>query len=84
MANALSKLAGASFVKTSTGFGQGGATVEDVALMRRIVGNQMGVKASGGVRSSDDVKKMATAGANRVGASASVAIVTGQRSTSHY
>ena len=80
----LSKLAGASFVKTSTGFGQGGATVEDVALMRRIVGNQMGVKASGGVRSSDDVKKMATAGANRVGASASVAIVTGQRSTSHY
>jgi deoxyribose-phosphate aldolase len=73
----LSKLAGAAFVKTSTGFGKGGATVEDVALMRRIVGPELGVKASGGVRTADDVLKMAQAGANRIGASASVAIVTG-------
>jgi deoxyribose-phosphate aldolase len=73
----LSKLAGAAFVKTSTGFGKGGATVEDVALMRKIVGGDIGVKASGGVRTAEDVLKMAQAGANRVGASASVAIVTG-------
>src|SRR5437868_8670244 len=73
----LSKLAGAAFVKTSTGFGKGGATVEDVALMRRVVGPDLGVKASGGVRTADDVVKMAQAGANRIGASASVAIVTG-------
>ena len=73
----LSKLAGAAFVKTSTGFGKGGATVEDVALMRRIVGPDIGVKASGGVRTADDVIKMAQAGANRIGASASVAIVSG-------
>jgi deoxyribose-phosphate aldolase len=73
----LSKLAGAAFVKTSTGFGKGGATVEDVALMRRIVGPDIGVKASGGVRTAEDVIKMAQAGANRIGASASVAIVTG-------
>jgi len=73
----LSKLAGAAFVKTSTGFGKGGATVEDVALMRRIVGPGIGVKASGGVRTAEDAIKMAQAGANRLGASASVAIVTG-------
>jgi len=73
----LSKLAGAAFVKTSTGFGKGGATVEDVALMRRIVGPDLGVKASGGVRTAEDVVKMAQAGANRIGASASVAIVSG-------
>ncbi len=73
----LSKLAGAAFVKTSTGFGKGGATVEDVELMRRIVGGDVGVKASGGVRTAEDVLKMAQAGANRVGASASVAIVSG-------
>lgn len=73
----LSKLAGAAFVKTSTGFGKGGATVEDVALMRSIVGGDVGVKASGGVRTAEDVVKMAQAGANRIGASASVAIVTG-------
>jgi deoxyribose-phosphate aldolase len=73
----LSKLAGAAFVKTSTGFGKGGATVEDVALMRRIVGAGMGVKASGGVRTSADAERMAMAGANRIGASASVAIVSG-------
>ncbi|HET6613811.1 MAG TPA: deoxyribose-phosphate aldolase [Kofleriaceae bacterium] len=75
---AMAKLAGAAFVKTSTGFGKGGATVEDVTLMRRIVGAEMGVKASGGVRSTDDAVKMAQAGATRIGASASVAIVTGQ------
>jgi deoxyribose-phosphate aldolase len=74
----LAKLAGAAFVKTSTGFGKGGATVEDVSLMRRLVGAEMGVKASGGVRTADDAAKMALAGANRIGASASVAIVTGQ------
>ena len=74
----LSKLAGAAFVKTSTGFGKGGATAEDVALMRRLVGADMGVKASGGVRTRADAENMAKAGANRIGASASVAIVTGQ------
>jgi len=73
----MSKLAGAHFVKTSTGFGPGGATVEDIALMRKLVGPDMGVKASGGVRTREDVEKMALAGANRIGASASVAIVTG-------
>lgn len=73
----LSKLAGAAFVKTSTGFGKGGATVEDIALMRRIVGSEIGVKASGGVRTAEDAIRMAAAGANRLGASASVAIVTG-------
>src|SRR5689334_3033633 len=74
---ALSKPAGAAFVKTSTGFAKGGATVEDVALMRAIVGSDVGVKASGGVRTAEDAVKMAQAGANRLGASASVAIVTG-------
>ena len=73
----LSKLAGAGFVKTSTGFGKGGATVEDIQLMRSIVGGELGVKASGGVRTVEDAIKMAQAGANRIGASASVAIVTG-------
>ena len=76
----LSKLAGAHFVKTSTGFGPGGATVEDIALMRKVVGADMGVKASGGVRTREDAEKMARAGANRIGASASVAIVTGEKS----
>lgn len=71
----LSKVAGAHFVKTSTGFGPGGATVEDVALMRRLVGSDMGVKASGGVRTCEDATKMRAAGASRIGASASVAIV---------
>ena len=75
----LSKLAGAAFVKTSTGFGPGGATVDDIALMRRLVGKDMGVKASGGVRTREDAEKMAMAGANRIGASASVAIVTGAK-----
>ena len=78
----LSKLAGAHFVKTSTGFGKGGATVEDIALMRRVVGGAMGVKASGGIRNQQDAERMVQAGANRIGASASVAIVTGGTSTS--
>jgi deoxyribose-phosphate aldolase len=77
----LSKLAGAAFVKTSTGFGKGGATVEDVALMRRVVGSEMGVKASGGVRTQEDALRMRQAGANRIGASASVAIVSGNGKT---
>jgi deoxyribose-phosphate aldolase len=78
IAISLSKLAGAAFVKTSTGFGKGGATVEDVQLMRQLVGSELGVKASGGVRTVEDAVKMAQAGANRIGASASVAIVTGK------
>jgi deoxyribose-phosphate aldolase len=77
IACSLAKLSGAAFVKTSTGFGPGGATVEDIALMRKLVGSEMGVKASGGVRTREDAEKMARAGANRLGASASVAIVTG-------
>lgn len=84
LACVLAKAAGAAFVKTSTGFGSGGATVEDVALMRRVVGDDMGVKASGGIRSAEDARKMIQAGANRIGASASVAIVSGQESTSSY
>jgi len=71
----LAKDAGVDFVKTSTGFGPGGATVEDVALMRQTVGPGIGVKASGGVRTLEDLKKMVAAGANRVGASASVKII---------
>ncbi len=74
---AISKAAGAAFVKTSTGFGGGGATVEDIMLMRSVVGPTMGVKASGGVRTADDARKLLAAGATRLGASASVAIVTG-------
>ncbi|MBL8922154.1 MAG: deoxyribose-phosphate aldolase [Myxococcaceae bacterium] len=81
---ALSKSAGAAFVKTSTGFAKGGATAEDVALMRRIVGDDVGVKASGGVRSTEDAMAMFAAGANRIGASASIAIVTGAKSDSKY
>lgn len=67
--------AGAEFVKTSTGFSNGGATVEDVALMRSTVGPEIGVKASGGIRSLTDIKKMIEAGATRVGASAGVQIM---------
>jgi deoxyribose-phosphate aldolase len=73
----LARLAGAAFVKTSTGFGKAGATVEDIALMRRVVGPSLGVKASGGIRTAEDVRRMVAAGATRIGASASVAIVTG-------
>ncbi len=71
----LAKNAQADFVKTSTGFSTGGATVEDVALMRREVGPHMGVKASGGVRTLEDLQKMVAAGASRIGASASVKII---------
>jgi deoxyribose-phosphate aldolase len=75
VASTLSKLAGADFVKTSTGFGPHGATVHDVELMRNAVGAEMGVKASGGIRTFEDFKKMKAAGATRIGASASVQIV---------
>lgn len=71
----LAKTAGAGFVKTSTGFGPSGATVEDVSLMRRIVGSELGVKASGGIRNRETALQMIAAGADRLGASASVAIV---------
>lgn len=71
----LAKEAGADFVKTSTGFSTAGATVYDVELMRRAVGPQMGVKASGGVRTLEDLTKMVAAGATRIGASASVKII---------
>ncbi|GMB07728.1 deoxyribose-phosphate aldolase [Thermolongibacillus altinsuensis] len=76
--------AGADFVKTSTGFSTGGATVEDVALMRKTVGPNVGVKASGGIRSADDLLAMEKAGANRIGASAGVQIINGETSTSNY
>ena len=71
----LAKAAGADFVKTSTGFGPGGATAADVALMRRVVGDEMGVKAAGGVRDLEGLKTMVAAGATRIGASAGVRIV---------
>ncbi|WP_040228854.1 deoxyribose-phosphate aldolase [Bhargavaea cecembensis] len=80
----LAKKAGADFVKTSTGFSTGGATVEDVALMRLTVGDELGVKASGGVRSLEDVEKMIEAGATRIGASSGVAIMNGISSSSDY
>lgn len=73
----LAKNAGADFVKTSTGFSKGGATVGDIALMRRVVGGAMGVKASGGVRTREEALAMVASGADRIGASASVKIVTG-------
>ena len=75
IASTLCKMASADFVKTSTGFSTGGATAADVALMRSIVGPNIGVKASGGIRTLDDVKQMAAAGATRIGASASVKIM---------
>lgn len=71
----LCKMAGADFVKTSTGFAKHGATAQDVALMRKIVGPEMGVKAAGGIRTYEDFKAMTEAGASRIGASASVKIV---------
>jgi deoxyribose-phosphate aldolase len=73
----LAKLAGADFVKTSTGFGPGGATVEDVALMRQVVGPEMGVKAAGGIRTPEQLRRLVAAGATRIGASASVRIIEG-------
>lgn len=80
----LSRAGGAAFVKTSTGFGPGGATAADVALMRAAVGPELGVKASGGVRTAADALAMVAAGADRIGASASVAIVTGGTGTGTY
>ncbi|WP_426302629.1 deoxyribose-phosphate aldolase [Arthrobacter sp. R-11] len=76
--------AGADFVKTSTGFNGGGATVEDVALMRKTVGPDIGVKASGGVRSLADAQAMIAAGATRIGASSGIAIVKGEQGSSAY
>ncbi len=73
----LSKEAGADFVKTSTGFASGGATVHDVELMRRVVGPEMGVKAAGGIRTFEDAENMIKAGATRIGASAGVKIIQG-------
>lgn len=73
----LAKEAGADFVKTSTGFSTGGATVENIALMRRTVGEGMGVKASGGVRTAGDAEAMIAAGASRIGTSNGAAIVNG-------
>jgi deoxyribose-phosphate aldolase len=75
----LAQLAGADFVKTSTGFSSSGATVHDVELMRRAVGPEMGVKASGGIRTLDDLLKMLAAGATRIGASAGVKMVEAAR-----
>ncbi len=72
----------AHYVKTSTGFGPGGATVFDVALMREVVGAKVGVKAAGGIHTADEVREMITAGATRIGASAGVRIVTGEEGES--
>ena len=74
----ISKHAGADFVKTSTGFSKGGATVGDIALMKYVVGSAVGVKASGGIRTKEDAEAMVASGASRIGASASVKIVAGE------
>ncbi|MFP3321514.1 deoxyribose-phosphate aldolase [Planococcus sp. SIMBA_160] len=84
LASRLSKEAGADFVKTSTGFSTGGATVEAVRMMRETVGPDLGVKASGGVRSLEDVEKMVEAGATRIGASSGVQIMQGLTSDNDY
>ncbi|MBY6179575.1 2-deoxyribose-5-phosphate aldolase [Staphylococcus sp. HMSC068D03] len=83
-ASELAKAAGADFVKTSTGFAGGGATPEDVKLMKDTVGDELEVKASGGVRSLEDFNKMIDAGATRIGASAGVQIIQGLESDSDY
>ncbi|CAH2214040.1 deoxyribose-phosphate aldolase [Tepidibacter aestuarii] len=75
----LAKKAGTDYVKTSTGFGTGGSTPQDIKLMRETVGENIGVKASGGVRSTEDAKAVIDAGASRIGASASISIVTGNK-----
>jgi deoxyribose-phosphate aldolase len=82
LASQLAKAAGADFVKTSTGFSTGGATTDDVKLMRETVGPTMGVKASGGIRTLSDLRAMVTAGATRIGASAGVKIIDEARSGS--
>ena len=80
----LAKSAGADFVKTSTGFSTGGATIEDIALMRKTVGLDMGVKASGGARTLEAAQAFIKAGANRIGTSSGVAIMKGQESHGSY
>lgn len=80
----LSKMAGADFVKTSTGFGPGGATIEDITLMRSVVGEDYGVKASGGVRDYGTAMAMIKAGATRIGASAGIVIIEGLRGETDY
>jgi deoxyribose-phosphate aldolase len=82
MGCSLAKAAGADFVKTSTGYGGGGATVDDIRLMRETVGPEVGVKASGGIRTKEDVEAMVAAGATRIGASAGVKIVRGETTES--
>ena len=84
VASHLAREAKAAFVKTSTGFGPGGATVHDVLIMRETVGPEMGVKAAGGIRSREDLEEMVAAGATRIGASAGVQIMTGGRSDAQY
>lgn len=84
MASYLARKAKADYVKTSTGYAGGGATVADVLLMRETVGPKMGIKASGGVRSREDAQEMIAAGATRIGASAGIAIVTGGVSNEQY
>ena len=83
-ASLICKKAGADFVKTSTGFSTGGATVGDVALMKYVVGRNIGVKAAGGIRSREDADALIASGADRIGASASVKIVSGEVSHSDY
>lgn len=80
----ISKRAGADFVKTSTGFSTGGATAEDIKLMRSTVGPEMGVKASGGVRTYEDAVAMIEAGATRIGTSNGIALVEGREGTANY
>lgn len=80
----IAKKAGADFVKTSTGFSKGGATIRDVALMKFVVGDKLKVKASGGIRTYDDASNMINAGASRLGASAGVKIISGQKSEGNY
>ena len=80
----IARKAGADFVKTCTGFSGGGATVEDIALMRRVVGTEMGVKASGGIRTFKSAVALLEAGATRIGSAASVAIVTGAEASGSY
>jgi deoxyribose-phosphate aldolase len=84
IASRLAKAAKAHYVKTSTGFSSGGATVYDVALMREAVGPKMGVKASGGIKTTEDAQQMIAAGATRIGASAGVAMMTGGKSRESY
>jgi len=75
----IAKMAGADFVKTSTGFNKGGATIEDITLMRKVVGPHMGVKASGGVRDTETARAMIAAGATRIGTSSGINIIKGSK-----